>query len=98
MDFAADWREQLLRDQEVWQGVQADTDALVRRARMLAPRRTGAGAESVHGELSSTVDGVPEGRVSWDREHDYLRFQDYVGSRHGQARHFLEQAAQEVSG
>ena len=43
-------------------------------ARGRAPRRTGAGAASIHGEVVDAGDGF-EGRVSWDIAHDYMRFQ-----------------------
>jgi len=44
-------------------------------ARALAPRRTGAGAASIHGELVQTPDGV-ESDVSWDQGHHYMYFQE----------------------
>jgi hypothetical protein len=38
-----------------------------------APHRTGAGAASIHAELT-LLDRTPEVRVSWDREHYYMYF------------------------
>lgn len=52
-----------------------------------APKRTGAGAASIR----STRDGGSV-IVGWDSAHHYLRFQDYVSSRHGHTTHFLERA------
>lgn len=59
-------------------------------ARPAAPRRTGAGAASIHGE-TVLEDGEWEARVSWDRLHWYMRIQD-LGSRYVRAQHFLEHA------
>lgn len=53
--------------------LQARSDAVAAQARGRAPRRTGAGAASIHGEVVSAGDGL-EGRVSWDSAHAYMRF------------------------
>ena len=54
--------------------MQTRADAIAAQARGRAPRRTGAGAASIHGEVVDAGDGF-EGRVSWDIAHDYMRFQ-----------------------
>jgi HK97 gp10 family phage protein len=59
-------------------------------ARVQAPKRSGAGAASIHAESFRAADGW-EVRVSWDQEHYYMRFPD-LGTRHLPARHFLENA------
>jgi HK97 gp10 family phage protein len=59
-------------------------------ARGEAPRRTGAGANSI---AAQTVleDGEWTARVSWDRAHYYMQFQN-SGTRYLPAQHFLEHA------
>jgi hypothetical protein len=56
-------------------------------AQATAPKRTGAGAASIR----ATRDGGSV-IVGWDSAHHYLRFQDYVSSKHGHTTHFLERA------
>jgi len=56
-------------------------------AHALAPKRTGAGSASIH--TAQMGDSVA---IGWDAAHHYLRFQDYVSSRHGTTTHFLEHA------
>jgi hypothetical protein len=55
-----------------------------------APKRTGAGAASIHAE--SVLDG-PEvtARISWSQDRFYMYFHD-LGTVHLPAQHFLEDA------
>lgn len=59
----------------------------VGEAQAAAPRRTGAGAESIHAE-AVLEDGKWEALVSWDRRHFYMYFHE-VGTRQLSARPFL---------
>lgn len=59
-------------------------------ARSTAPRRTGAGAASIHAETDLGPSGW-ETRIGWDQLHAYMRFPD-LGTRYMPADHFLEQA------
>lgn len=47
---------------------------IVAISRTTAPRKTGRGAASIHGELTQSAEGW-EGRISWDATHAYMRFQ-----------------------
>lgn len=64
-------------------------EQVAERAQELAPKRTGAGAASIHAEV---VDG--EVRVSWDPEHFYMLFQE-VGTSEMSPRPFLRPALDE---
>lgn len=55
-------------------------------ARSAAPRRTGAGAESIHAEPHPGI--RPEVRVSWSRDNYYMYFSER-GTVHMPARPFL---------
>jgi HK97 gp10 family phage protein len=68
-------------------GEVADRAAGVIAAR--APRRTGRGAASIHAEPDQDLPGAF--RVSWDRDHFYMSFQN-DGTGHQRARHFVEDA------
>lgn len=70
---------------------QARGDEIARAAAAGAPKRTGAGAGSIHAETVLGPDGW-EARVSWDTAHDYMRYQD-EGTSEIPAQHFLEAAA-----
>lgn len=59
-------------------------------AASVAPKRTGAGARSIHPEAVHTPDGW-EVHVSWDQDHDYMRFHE-LGDRYLPARRFLTTA------
>jgi len=60
-----------------------------------APRRTGAGAESIHAEpVEETVGWTA--RVSWSTDRYYMRFQD-EGTVYLPAQHFLEQGLRDVA-
>jgi HK97 gp10 family phage protein len=67
-------------------------DAIAADAREGAPKRTGRGAESIHGEVSLDAQGARV-RVSWDREHFYMSFAE-TGTSHEAARPFLRPAAE----
>lgn len=60
-----------------------------------APRRTGAGAGSIHAEPVEETTGWTA-RVSWDEDHYYMRFQD-EGTVHINAQHFLELGLRDVA-
>jgi hypothetical protein len=64
---------------------------IARVAADLAPKRSGAGAKSIHPELVK-VGGVPEVHISWDRHHFYMLFSE-IGTQHELARPFLRPAA-----
>ncbi|HXH77158.1 hypothetical protein [Nocardioides sp.] len=61
-------------------------DAVAKIARRLAPKRTGAGAASIHARASKDADGA-YAEVSWDKAHEYMRFSNS---------HFLEPALREA--
>lgn len=63
--------------------------APVRRMQALAPKRTGAGAASIHGEAELDR-GEWTVRMSWDRTHRYMRHQEFGTKRGVEAKHFLE--------
>jgi HK97 gp10 family phage protein len=59
----------------------------VAQARGSAPHLTGAGAGSIHAEAA--LDGGEwTARVSWDADHDYMRFHE-IGTRFMPAQPFL---------
>lgn len=62
------------------------------RARVLAPKRTGAGARSIHHEIGQDPGG-PFVRVSWDRRHFYMSFHEF-GTSEQNATPFLRPAAE----
>lgn len=64
-------------------------------AQGLAPRDTGAGAASIHGEISTESNNDYVLKVSWDREHGYM-FQQEVGSKHNKPRPHLRPAFSRV--
>jgi hypothetical protein len=68
-----------------------------------APRRTGAGAKSI--QVKRVYDRASKRvgfRVSWDRDHYYMRFHESGAQLPNggriRARHFLREAADEVQG
>lgn len=78
----------LLRDQDIADLLLDVAAPAVAEARLRAPRRTGAGAASIRAE--SVLDGdMQTVRISWDRDHFYMSFQD-VGTRYLPPLHFLE--------
>jgi HK97 gp10 family phage protein len=69
---------------------------IVGSAQALAPKKTGAGAESIRSE--PVLDGDQwTVRISWDRAHFYLYFHDR-GTVHLPARPFLEPALEAALG
>lgn len=83
----------LARDPAVLRAVGDVAEQVAQRMRATAPRRTGRGAESIRAEAAPDPrDGF---RVSWDRGHFYMRFNN-DGTAHQRARHFAEQAAESV--
>jgi HK97 gp10 family phage protein len=64
-------------------------NSLVPGARARAPKDTGAGAFSIHAE-QFLEPGEWTARVSWDREHDYMRFHE-LGTVSLPAQPFLEE-------
>lgn len=80
---------ELLTDPQVVAGIGQVADRVADAMAAKAPRRTGAGAASIHAE---PADAVADGfRVSWDGDHFYMSFQN-DGTTHQRARHFVEQA------
>lgn len=81
----------LARDDYVRRDLAEHAGQVAALARASAPRRTGAGAASIRGE-AVLDDGQWTARVSWDQLHAYMRFPDYVASKHSHPSHFLEHA------
>jgi HK97 gp10 family phage protein len=84
--------EALKRSREAQEVLLDAARPLVSRTRAIAPKRTGAGAASIHAEAVFRG-GQWEVRVGWDRLHNYLRFVEFGTSRGVEARHFLERGA-----
>jgi HK97 gp10 family phage protein len=80
--------QQVAKNRQVQERLKRDAEALAMTAARLAPKRTGAGAASIHAEPQ------PDGswRVSWGRGRDYMRFSEF-GTKHEAARPFLRPAA-----
>jgi HK97 gp10 family phage protein len=76
---------------ELRANLKANGDRVAARARVLAPKDTGAGAASIHCEVID-VNGFPEARVSWTPEHFYMGFAE-LGTQHQRATPFLRRAA-----
>jgi HK97 gp10 family phage protein len=66
-------------------------------ARRQAPKRTGAGARSIRALVRTMPDGSQEYRVTWDRDHFYMRFSEF-GTKNKRARPFLTPAAERFGG
>lgn len=77
---------------EPWFGelLEAYGQQVATRARANAPKRSGAGAASIHVEVVIER-GELVALISWDETHAYMRFTD-LGTRYISARHYLEQA------
>ena len=71
---------------------QRDSAAVAQLAADFAPKLTGEGAASIHEELQA--DG--SWHVSWDQEHDYMRFQE-LGTEKMAPNPFLRPAAHLLS-
>jgi len=61
---------------------------IVAISRTVAPRKSGRGAASIHGEIVSGADGY-EGQISWDAAHLYM------GTLHS---HAIQNSAYQVLG
>lgn len=80
----------LARDDYIRRALAGHAGQVANIARASAPRRTGAGAASIHGETVLEA-GEWTARVSWDQLHQYMRYQD-LGTKYIPAQHFLEHA------
>lgn len=77
----------LAREAEVRAALLDVAEPRVRRARLRAPRQTGAGAASIRAE--AVLDGpMWEVRAGWDRAHYYMYFHEH-GTEKLPARPFL---------
>lgn len=76
-----------LHSEQVAAGLIAESEPLVTAAQSAAPKLTGAGAVSIHGEVIRGG-GELELRISWDRARYYMVFHE-VGTRYLPARPFL---------
>jgi hypothetical protein len=85
--FNPNFEAELVRSEEVRAELMRHAYRVVARAKATAPKRTGAGAASIHAERVGD-----EVHIGWDPEHGYLKYQDYVHSHYGHASHFLEDA------
>lgn len=65
-------------------------DVVADIAARLAPKRSGAGAESIHAEVLAQPEGIAA-LVSWDPDHFYMLFSE-IGTEHQVARPFLRPA------
>lgn len=79
--------QQFFHGDDVAEGLLAEADPVITAAQAAAPKRTGEGAESIHGEIDREG-GELAIRVSWDRAHYYMVFHE-VGTRYLPARPFL---------
>jgi HK97 gp10 family phage protein len=70
-------------------------DEVAERAAELAPKRTGAGAASIHAEAGRDEDGV-YADVSWTPERFYMYFQE-IGTERVTAQPFLRPALEQTS-
>jgi HK97 gp10 family phage protein len=81
------WERQVLHNPLVDRAVAETAERVVQRARDGAPKRTGAGAASIHKERDGD-----DYKVSWDTEHDYMRFLEF-GTEYITPHPFLRSAA-----
>lgn len=82
--------EDLTRSADMQRGLQTVGDQVAQRAASDAPKSTGAGAASIHCEVT-TEGGEAVARVSWDAAHFYMYFHE-VGTSRMSARPFLRPA------
>lgn len=87
--------DDLLDDDETLELLQDVGDEVADVARGKAPKRTGAGAESIHAEVEVDDEGG-FADVSWDSDHYYLGFAE-TGTSHQPATPFLRPALDETS-
>lgn len=89
--------DQLRFDEAVVQPkIERGANAIVTIAQELAPKKTGAGAASIHSEPRVEGGAVVGRHVSWDREHDYMKFAEY-GTENEKPRPFLRPAVDIVT-
>lgn len=81
----------LARDPKVLEYTEQVAEEVAARARKRAPKRTGAGAESIHVERVEK-EGDIVFRVSFDTEHFYMFFNE-VGTEKQKAHPFLRPSA-----
>lgn len=81
----------LTRDPDIVAVLLQDAQPVIRDARSRAPKRTGAGAESIDAQPYAEPGGEQTVRVGWDRNHFYMGFHD-LGTSQLPALHFLEDA------
>jgi HK97 gp10 family phage protein len=84
------WEKQVLDSPEVGRLTAEAADRIVEVAQARAPKRTGAGAASIHKERDG--DGYA---ISWDPAHDYMRFAEF-GTAKETPRPFLRSAVHAV--
>ena len=80
----------LLHDSDTEALLQDAGDAVAGNAAEGAPKRTGAGAASIHAEVDSDTQSA-YADISWDPQHFYMFFAE-VGTEHESARPFLRPA------
>jgi HK97 gp10 family phage protein len=80
----------LLESAETAALMQDAGNAVAATAADLAPKRTGAGAASIHAEVEQDAESF-YADVSWDKDHFYMFFAE-VGTEHESARPFLRPA------
>lgn len=84
--------ENITTDRVVTDALLDAGERIAKRAAVLAPKRTGQGAASIHAELALEAWVGVHARVSWTRNHFYLRFHE-LGTSHQPAKPFLRPAA-----
>ena len=82
---------EVAKHQEMQQRLRRDAEELAQTAAMLAPKDTGALADSIQAEEQS--DGT--WRVSWDQEHSYGLYQE-LGTETNPPQPFLRPAAKRL--
>lgn len=89
-EFDAGGLDDLLHDSDTEALMQDAGDAVAQNAAAGAPKRTGAGAASIHAEVESDAQSA-YADISWDPQHFYMFFAE-VGTGHESARPFLRPA------
>ena len=79
--------DNLARDPHIQADLLVVGQKVAERAAALAPKKTGAGARSIHAEKEGN-----EVRVDWDEDHAYMLYPEY-GTRFQRAQPFLRPAA-----
>ena len=83
----------LERDPTVLAAVGQVAEAAAKKMRNRAPKRTGAGAESIHVEPDEDNPGF---RIGWDVQHFYMTFDEF-GTQKEPARPFMRPTADEFT-